>query len=69
MVLAEAAQRLAHDLGIHGPCGHGTRLDGRPRLRIAGRVEREDVIEGPSRGVSLAKRGAEAPGLSQRGDQ
>ena len=59
--LAEGAQALADDLEVHRPLGHGTRRDGRPGVRVAGRVEREDVVEGASRGVALGERVAESP--------
>ena len=68
--LAEGAEGLADDLGVHRPRGHGTRGDGRPRLRVARRVEREDVIEGASRRRRAAVNASPSPQvLRKRGDQ
>jgi hypothetical protein len=69
MVLPRVLRAFAYRLCVHCPRGHGKRVDGRPRVRVTGRGERQDVIEGTGRGVSLREGLAEAPRLSQGGDE
>ena len=59
----------AQDLRVQGPLGHWLRLDVRPRLRVCGFVEGEDVLEGAGGCVACGEGLAEVPGLAERGDQ